>query len=59
MDKPYREKFYLVTFTDDRQIFFVETKEIEDPEMAELAIPYETDDILGNNILDTQERKLR
>lgn len=43
-EKKYVELFYLVTFTDDQQLFLVPTSEIDDPEMAEVAIPYETPD---------------
>ena len=42
--KEYDELFYLVTFTDDSEIFFIQSAELEDPTMAEAFIPIEYDD---------------
>jgi len=33
-------RFYLVTFTDDQQMFFVKSAQLEEPPMAEICIPY-------------------
>ncbi len=42
----YIVTFYLVTFTDDGKFFLVPTTAIDEPEMAECAIPYKKDGTL-------------
>jgi len=45
-ENQYIELFCLITFTDDAQMFIVPHHEIDEPEMAEVCIPYKRDDIL-------------
>jgi hypothetical protein len=40
-DIDYAPLFYMVSFTDDSQIYMMLTTEIEEPPMAELFIPFE------------------
>lgn len=41
----YKELFCLVTFTDDEQMFIVPCREIDDPGMAEVAVPFKRDGV--------------
>jgi hypothetical protein len=41
----YVELFCLITFTDDEQMFVVPHHEIDEPEMAEVCIPYKKDGV--------------
>jgi len=45
-EKVYRELFCLITFTDQEHFFIVPYLEIDDPTMAEVAIPFEAHDAI-------------
>lgn len=45
-DAEYRELFCLITFTDDDHFFIVAHPEIDQPEMAEVAIPYRVGNVV-------------
>jgi hypothetical protein len=42
-EKEYLTLFFLATFTDEEDLFLVPTAEIDEPEMAEVMVPFETD----------------